>query len=102
MPFEGKGLASKNAHCGEKSPAVEQTGLTRRKARLLDRHDMAIVGNVSMDHVPCFDPAKQTPSLLYPNDSPPLRTLCAGAHVPAGNKPPFVQLTRTKLVLTVD
>src|SRR5580704_14697279 len=50
VPFECEMLGLKDAHRGEKSPAVEQAGLTRGKARFLDWHDMPIVENVAMDH----------------------------------------------------
>ena len=50
MPFEGKGLASKDAHCGEKSPTIEETSLAWRKARLLNGNDKAIVRYISVNH----------------------------------------------------
>jgi hypothetical protein len=50
MPFEGKGLASKDAHCGEKSPTIEETSLAWRKARLLNGNDEAVVRYISVNH----------------------------------------------------
>ena len=50
MPFEGKGLASKDAHCGEKSPTIEEPSLARRKVRLLNGNDEAIVRYKSVNH----------------------------------------------------
>jgi hypothetical protein len=49
MPFEGKGLASKDAHRGEKSPTIEQPSLTWRKARLLNGHDEAVVRYIAVN-----------------------------------------------------
>ncbi len=50
MPFEGKGLASKNAHCGEKSPTIEEPSLAWRKARLLNGNDEAVVRYIAVNH----------------------------------------------------
>jgi len=49
MPFEGKGLASKDPHCGKQSPAIEQPSLARRKARLLNGNDQAVVRYIAVN-----------------------------------------------------
>jgi hypothetical protein len=50
VPLKGKGLASKNAHRGEKSPTIEQPSLAWRKVRLLNRDDEAIVRYIAVNH----------------------------------------------------
>jgi len=50
MAFEGKGLTSKNAHRGEKSPTIEQPSLAWRKVRLLNRDDEPVVRYIAVNH----------------------------------------------------
>lgn len=50
MTFEGEGLASKDAHRGEKPPTVEEPSLTWRQASLLNWDDDAIMRYMSVNH----------------------------------------------------
>ena len=50
VTFVGEGFTARDAHCGEDSPAADDSRLARREADFFDRLQTVVMENVVMDH----------------------------------------------------